>query len=119
RLSADIDTVTWKRVSDVALTGTWLCMKHEIQQMIKQGQGGAIVNVASTTGMKGWPNSAAYGAAKAGLLHLTRTSAIEYAKQGVRINAISPGPIATDLVANAIRANPGLQDKLVSTIPMG
>ncbi|MET0986980.1 MAG: SDR family oxidoreductase, partial [Steroidobacteraceae bacterium] len=115
---ASIDTAAWRRAIDIVLTGTWLCMKHEIRQMVKQGSG-SIVNVASTVGMKGWPYLAGYGAAKAGMIHLTRTAAIETAKQGIRINAISPGPVATEMVASAVRDSPDVEQQILATVPMG
>jgi NAD(P)-dependent dehydrogenase (short-subunit alcohol dehydrogenase family) len=116
-LLADLDTAQWRRTLDVVLTGTWLCMKHEIRAMA--GHAGSIVNVASTTGMMGFPRSGGYSAAKAGLLNLTRTAAKEYGPDGIRVNALSPGPINTDMVANAIAANPALAEGLKKMLPLG
>lgn len=84
----------WNRLVEVNLKGTWLCLKYEIPAMLKQGSG-AIVNVASIAGVIGLKGYAAYGATKGGVIALTRGAAIEYAKFGIRINVVSPGPTET------------------------
>ncbi len=96
-LTADYPMEMWNRVLSVNLTGVWLCIKYEIPQMLKQG-GGAIVNLDSILGRVGFQNAAAYVAAKHAVLGLTKTAAIEYAAQGVRINAVCPGFIATPML---------------------
>jgi NAD(P)-dependent dehydrogenase (short-subunit alcohol dehydrogenase family) len=90
----------WNRVIGVNLTGVWLCMRHEIPAMLAGG-GGAIVNMASILGHVGFANAPAYVAAKHGLIGLTQTAALEYANQGLRVNAVSPAFIATPLLAKA------------------
>ena len=87
----------WDRIMTINLKGTWLCMKYEILQMLKQG-GGAIVNTASTNGMTGFPGMPAYCASKGGILQLTRTAALEYARAGIRVNAVCPGTIQTPML---------------------
>lgn len=90
----------WNRVIGINLTGVWLCMKYELEQMSTQG-GGAIVNMASVLGWVGFANSPAYVAAKHGVLGLTKTAAIEYAAQNIRINAVCPAFIYTPLLEKA------------------
>ncbi len=85
----------------VNLKGTWLCLKHEIPQMIKQG-GGAIVNAASVAGLGGAPGIGVYGASKGGIIQLTRTASFEYGKDGIRVNVVCPGGIATPMLQRLI-----------------
>jgi len=87
----------WNEVIDINLKGTWLSMKYEIAQMLKQG-GGAIVNNVSSSGLIGSPVSCIYGASKHGIIGLTKSLAIEYAKAGISINAVCPGAIDTDML---------------------
>ena len=104
----------------INLKGTWLCLKHEIPYMSKQG-GGAIVNTASTAGLSGAPGIGVYGASKGGIIQLTHTAALEYAKDGVRVNAVCPGAIATPMLQRLIEymaTQPQLQTA-VGTMPIG
>lgn len=84
----------WDRVVDVNLKGTWLCMKYEIPHMLKAGAG-AIVNTSSTTGLRGYGNISPYVASKHGIVGLTKAVAVEYGKQGVRVNCLCPGGVLT------------------------
>jgi NAD(P)-dependent dehydrogenase (short-subunit alcohol dehydrogenase family) len=90
--AADVDPADWLRVIGINLTGTFYSMKAELSYMLEHG-GGAILNMASTAGLMAHAGRAAYSASKHGIVGLTRTTAVEYAKRGIRINAIAPGPI--------------------------
>ena len=91
---------SWRKVLSVNLDGVFYCMRHELPAMVAGG-GGAIVNMASILGSVGFAQSCAYVAAKHGVVGLTRTAAIEYAKQSIRVNAVGPGFIETPLLAAA------------------
>ncbi len=93
----DIPLEEWNLVLKVNLTGQFLCAQAVARVMLKQG-GGRIVNVASISGQRGGTGRAAYGAAKAGVILLTRVMAVELAAKGIAVNAISPGPTETDQV---------------------
>lgn len=88
---------SWDAVLDVNLKGTFLCSKHAAIQMIKQGTGGAIINVASQAAKSGFPYAAAYTASKHGMVGLTRSNAVELGKFGIRVNAVCPNHITTGL----------------------
>jgi NAD(P)-dependent dehydrogenase (short-subunit alcohol dehydrogenase family) len=94
--TADYPDEVWDRVIAVNLTGVWQCMKHEIPAMLQHG--GAIVNMASILGTVAFASAAAYTAAKHGVIGLTKTAALEYSAQGLRINAVCPGFIVTPML---------------------
>lgn len=96
-VTADYPIDGWERVIDVNLNGVFYCMKCEIAAMLKTGAG-SIVNMSSVLGSVGLPTTAAYTAAKHGVVGLTKVAALEYAKQGIRINAVGPGWIETPLL---------------------
>lgn len=106
------------RTIAVNLTGVWLCMKYEIQHMLSQG-GGAIVNTASVAGLIGFPGLPDYVASKHGVLGLTKTAALEYAKSGIRVNAVCPGVIQTPMVERGAQLSPGFDEIAVSMEPVG
>ncbi|MGB9752096.1 glucose 1-dehydrogenase [Roseiflexus castenholzii] len=112
---AEQDEHEFDPVFDTNVRGVFLCMKYELAQMLKQGQG-VIINNASTTGIRNSTMGVAlYAAAKAAVISLTRSAAIEYAAHGVRINAVAPGRIATDMLAKAGGGNP---ERFAAVIPM-
>ena len=95
--TADATLENWQRVIDINLKGVFLGLKHGIKAMLQHG-GGSIINNASVAGLVGFPNIPAYCAAKGGVVQLTRTAAIEYATQGIRVNCLCPGVIDTPMV---------------------
>ena len=117
-LTADCSEEHWNRVMSINLRGVWLCMKHELPQMLKQGSG-AIVNTASALGLVGIIGQTAYVAAKHGVVGLTKTAALEYAKSGIRVNAVCPGVIQTPMVESVINAQPELTEGLLALEPVG
>lgn len=117
-LTADLPEEEWDRLMDINLKGVWRCMKYEIPHMLKQG-GGVIVNMSSASGVHGTPYQCAYSASKHAVLGLTKTAALEYAKLGIRINAVCPGPILTPGTEAYFARDPEAQARLNATTPMG
>ena len=114
-LVADYSLEDWDRVIAINLSGVFYGLKYQIPALLRSG-GGSIVNMASILGSVGSPNSAAYVAAKHGVVGLTKTAALEYAAQGVRVNAIGPGYIDTPLLNSLDRE---VYDGLVKLHPIG
>ncbi|MEM6822531.1 MAG: SDR family oxidoreductase, partial [Verrucomicrobiota bacterium] len=108
----------WDRVININLKGVWLSMKHELEVMLPQGAG-SIVNVSSIAGVVGLPQWPAYAAAKHGVIGLTKTAALEYAKSGVRVNAVCPGAIETAMTDRIIERAPSMKDMYIQLEPVG
>ena len=108
----------WDHTININLKGVWLCMKYEILQMLKQG-GGAIVNTSSAAGLIGTPGFSAYSASKHGVVGLTKTAALEYARKGIRINAVCPGFIRTPMLEYMIAKNPQIEQGSIAMEPVG
>ncbi len=101
KLTGEYSIESWRKVIEVNLNGVFYCMRYQIPQMLAQG-GGAIVNMASILGSVGFATAVAYVSAKHGVLGLTKTAALEYGKQGVRINSVGPGFIRTPLLERSL-----------------
>lgn len=114
----DMDSEVWDRVMKVNLYSTFYCLKHEINAMLKTG-GGAIVSTASGAGLIGVANNAPYTASKFGVLGMTRSAAMDYGRQGIRINALAPGSTTSPMMENAFEQNgPEFRESVLSAIPM-
>ncbi len=116
--TAECSVENWMRTLNVDLTGVFLCMRHEIQEMLRHG-GGVIVNNASIAGLTGYAGMPAYAASKHGIVGLTRTAALEYADRGIRINAVCPGVIQTPMVDRFTHHDPTLESQLQQLEPIG
>jgi NAD(P)-dependent dehydrogenase (short-subunit alcohol dehydrogenase family) len=116
--TAQLAEEVWDRVIDFDLRGVFLCMKHEIPLMLEQG-GGAIVNTSSGAGVKGFPMGAAYVAAKHGVIGLTRSAALDYAQANIRINAVCPGIIETQMMDRVTGDTPEGRQQVISQEPIG
>lgn len=108
----------WDSVININLKGTWLCLKYEVQQMLKQGGGGAIVNMASVAGWIGAPGAGTYCASKHGVIGLTKSAALEYAKQDIRVNAVCPAVIETPMAERAFNS-PEIKQFMLGLHPIG
>jgi glucose 1-dehydrogenase len=108
----------WQKVIAVDLTGPWLCAQAAARQMVKQGDGGRIVNISSVHEDLPMPTNAAYCSAKGGLRMLMRTIAVELAPHKITVNNIAPGAIYTPIDAD-VEANPAFEEKLMAEIPLG
>ena len=106
------------QIINVNVKGVWLSMKYEIPEMIKSG-GGAIVNMSSVAGVMGFPQMPIYIASKHAVLGLTKSAALEYARSGIRINAVAPGAVNTDMAKRVVEGNPQLSQTLTSMHPIG
>ena len=118
RSTQDYSEAAWERVMGINLKGVWLSMKAEIQHMLGHG-GGAIVNTASAAGLVAVPSLSAYVAAKHGVVGLTRTAALEYAKAGIRVNAVCPGGVDTPMVQRVFGSNQELAEAAIASEPVG
>jgi NAD(P)-dependent dehydrogenase (short-subunit alcohol dehydrogenase family) len=115
---AESEEELFDRMIAINVKGVWLCMKHEIRQMLAQG-GGVIVNAASVAGLVGAPKHAIYAASKHAVVGLTKSAAAEYGKKGIRINDVCPGVIRTAMLDRALEREAGSEEAMVRMHPIG
>lgn len=106
----------YDRIMNTNVKGVWLSMKYEIPALLKTG-GGSIINNASIAGVIGVAGIPIYIASKHAVIGLTKSVALEYAKQNIRVNAVNPGPIATELFENFRQANPDAVGQIIASVP--
>jgi NAD(P)-dependent dehydrogenase (short-subunit alcohol dehydrogenase family) len=115
---AESDDEDWERVIAVNLTSVYLCLKHEIRAFLAAGTPGAIVNTASFSGLVAVPFAPAYVASKHGVVGLTKAAAVEYGRKGIRVNAVCPGTVRTQMMQDRIAGNPKMEKALSDVSPM-
>lgn len=112
-----VENDIFDRIMNINVKGVWLCMKAELPVMLEQGAG-SIINIASVAGLIGAPKGAAYTASKHAVVGLTKSAAIEYAKRGIRVNAVCPGYTDTPMVSGVTDIAPEMRDITIRAIPM-
>lgn len=115
----DLSPNGWRAVVDIVLNGTFFCSRAAGREMIAQGRGGNILSILATYAWNGGPGTVHSAAAKAGVLALTRTLAVEWGPHKIRVNAIAPGAVRTEGAGSKLWASPESQQKLVTRIPVG
>ncbi len=116
--AAEYPEDAWDEIIAINLTGVFLAMKYELQVMVEAGHG-AIVNMASVAGLTGTPGGVGYVASKHGIVGMTKAAALDHARQNIRINAVAPAVIRTEMLDAGIEQNPGLVDDMLPRHPIG
>lgn len=116
--TAETTREEWDRVIGINLRGVWSCMKYELRQMVRQGRG-AIVNNASVGALTGNPGIGSYIASKHGVVGLTRTAALEYIQRGIRVNAVNPGLIDTQIARDVVSGDEQAYAAIAKSVPIG
>ena len=114
----EMDVAVLRRSWEVNVMGVWLCMKAELEAMVEQGRGGAIVNDSSRNGLRADIKRPAYTATKHAVTGLTKAAALDYARMNIRINGICPGPIDTDMMRSVDRGDMELRHRIESAVPL-
>lgn len=117
-LLVDFPVDEWDLVYQINVRGTYLCSQAAARQMIRQGQGGSIINISSASGKKADMLGAAYCSSKSAMIGLTRVAALELGQYGIRVNAILPGATDTEMLRGLIKESPGLLEELVGKTPL-
>lgn len=115
---ADCEEETFDRVMAVNVKGVWLCMKYQLAHMVKSG-GGSIVNTASVAGLVGAPKMAAYSGSKHAVIGFTKSAAVEYARKKIRVNAVCPGVINTEMFERILKLDPKGGAAIAQAHPVG
>jgi NAD(P)-dependent dehydrogenase (short-subunit alcohol dehydrogenase family) len=115
----EMSEADWDTIVDVNAKGVFLCAQRAARRMVERGHGGAIVNVGSLTGLVAFPHRLAYCASKAAVLHMTRVMAIEWAEHRIRVNAVAPGYVRTDMIQSLVDREVLDAKRIAARAPMG
>lgn len=105
----ELDVAQWDRIMDINLKGVALCLKYELQYLVRQGSGGSIINISSVRGFRGKAHAAAYVASKHGVVGLTKVAAMEHGEHNIRVNCVAPGATDTPMLRNSLAKRAGSQ----------
>lgn len=118
RAAVEVTPEDWEAIHGINLKGAYFLSQHMGRHLVAVRRPGCIVNIASTHGLVGYPQRSVYGIAKAGLIHMTRTLAVEWAQYGIRVNAIAPGTVNTPSRESHFATDPQAREAIVSRVPL-